>query len=287
MTLRPKSDSQKLGIIAGGGRLPVLLAEACRGTNRPFFVIAIEGFASEQDLSEFDCETVPLGHLGRSMELLRKHNCTAIVMAGHLSRPNFRTLKLDKRAIKLLPKFVSSARKGDNSLLAVLVQAFEEEGFFVCGADDVLTDLVMPVGILGSITPTDEDEQDIRRAVEVITALGSLDIGQGAVICHQLVLAVEAVEGTDAMLARCAQLPESLRGRPDRRRGVLAKMPKPGQERRVDLPTIGVATIENAAAAGLAGIAAAAGSVLVINRAGVIKAADDNGIFVKGFALDG
>ncbi len=277
---------KKVGIIAGGGRLPVLLAEACQGSNRPFFVIAIEGFASEQDFSEFGCEIVPLGHLGRSMELLREHDCTAIVMAGHLSRPNFRTLKLDKRAIKLLPKFISGARKGDDSLLGVLVHAFEEEGFSVCGADEILTDLVMPAGILGSVAPTEDDEQDIGRAIDVISALGSLDIGQGAVICNQLVLAVEAVEGTDAMLARCAQLPESLRGSPDRRRGILAKMPKPGQERRVDLPTIGVATVENAAAAGLAGIAGAAGSVLVINREDVIKAADENGIFVKGFAWD-
>jgi UDP-2,3-diacylglucosamine hydrolase len=115
-----------------------------------------------------------------------------------------------------------------------------------------------------------------------VKTLGRLDIGQGAVVVDGLVLAVEAQEGTDAMLARCALLPEALRGVPGARRGVLVKWPKPIQERRVDLPTIGVRTIENAAAAGLAGVAGEAGGVLVLDREAVIAAADRLGLFVAG-----
>jgi DUF1009 family protein len=109
-----------------------------------------------------------------------------------------------------------------------------------------------------------------------------LDIGQGAVVVRGLVLAVEAQEGTDAMLARCAELPAALRGTPEAPAGVLAKTPKPIQERRVDLPTIGVATVMAAAQAGLAGIVGETGGLLVVDRGAVIQRADDLGLFIIG-----
>jgi hypothetical protein len=140
----------------------------------------------------------------------------------------------------------------------------------------------MPEGILGKTMPRPEDERDIARGIDVVRRLGELDIGQAAVVANGLVLAVEAVEGTDAMLDRCRALPEAVRGTPAARRGVLVKMPKPGQERRVDLPTIGLGTVERAAALGLAGIAAEAGGVLCLDRAAMIAHADAEGVFIKG-----
>jgi len=125
---------------------------------------------------------------------------------------------------------------------------------------------------------------DIEVAARVAAATGALDIGQGCVVCDGLVLAVEAQEGTDAMLRRCASLPEAIRGTPQRRRGVLLKRPKPLQERRIDLPTTGVSTVELAAAAGLAGIAIEAGGALMLNRPGMISAAEAQGLFLFGFA---
>ena len=119
------------------------------------------------------------------------------------------------------------------------------------------------------MSPTDEQLADLRKALHVAETSGELDIGQGAVVCDGLVLAVEAQEGTDAMLARVADLPADLRGAPSARKGVLAKAPKPIQDLRVDLPTIGARTVELAAAAGLAGVGGVAGQLIVIDRAAI------------------
>jgi UDP-2,3-diacylglucosamine hydrolase len=146
----------------------------------------------------------------------------------------------------------------------------------------VMDDLGLAAGPLGRVTPAAEHAADIAQAMDVARAIGRLDAGQAAVVCRGLVLALEAAEGTDAMLARVAELPEALRGRPGAPLGVLAKAPKPAQETRVDLPTIGPATVHAAARAGLAGIVGEAGGLLVLDREGVIALADELGVFVLG-----
>jgi DUF1009 family protein len=123
---------------------------------------------------------------------------------------------------------------------------------------------------------------DIHKAFHVAGEIGRMDIGQGAVVCRGLVLAVEAQEGTDVMLARCAALPAPLRGEPGRPMGVLAKRPKPIQEQRIDLPAIGVTTVLGAARAGLKGVVGEADKVLVLDREAVVEAADRLGLFVYG-----
>jgi UDP-2,3-diacylglucosamine hydrolase len=179
---------------------------------------------------------------------------------------------------------VIAARKGDEALLRFLMDGFEKEGFAIEGAHEVMGELVLPAGPLGRCAPGGAHVADIAKAIEIAGAIGALDIGQGAVVCDGLVLAVEAQEGTDAMLRRVAELAADLRGTPQSRRGVLAKLAKPIQEERVDLPTIGLATVEGAARAGLAGIVGVAGKMLVLDRAAVIGAADAAGLFVAGVA---
>jgi hypothetical protein len=191
-------------------------------------------------------------------------------------------MHLDLKGLAVLPGAVAAARQGDESLLRYLTGVLEQEGFEVEGAHQVMGNLALEPGPLGRIAPAAEHAADISKALAVAKAIGGLDIGQGAVVCHGLVLAVEAQEGTDAMLCRVAELPEDVRGTPDRRRGVLAKAPKPIQEERVDLPTIGVATVEGADRAGLAGIVGVAGKMLVIDRDAVIAAADARGLFIVG-----
>ena len=160
---------------------------------------------------------------------------------------------------------------------ASVMDIFAEAGFRIIGADEVLDDLRVVAGPLGAISPAAEHWPDIRRAAEVAKISGSLEIGQGAVSCAGLILAVEAQEGTDRMLARIPELAPEIRGTPDARRGVLVKRPKPQQEMRIDLPTIGVTTVEGAARAGLAGIAVEAGAALVVDREAVAAAADAAG----------
>ena len=186
-----------------------------------------------------------------------------------------------------MPGAIAAARKGDDALLRYLIGEFEKEGFAVEGAHEVMDDLSLAAGLLGSVAPREADQGDIAKALEVARAVGLLDAGQAAVVCRGLVLAMEAAEGTDAMLARVAELPEALRGRPGAGVGVLAKAAKPIQETRVDLPTIGPATVEGAARAGLAGIVGEAGHLLVLDREAVIALADELGLFILGVGTPG
>jgi DUF1009 family protein len=273
-----------LGLIAGGGNLPVALANQCVAAGRPLFVVRLKGFADEDALGGFPGQTIGVAELGKCFEALRREGCTAICFAGKVDRPDFTALKPDWRGLKALPGAVAAARQGDDALLRFLVGEFEKEGFAVEGAHAVAGGLALEAGSLGAVRPSAAHDADIARAMAVAGEIGRLDIGQGAVVARGLVLAVEAQEGTDAMLARCAALPAALRGTAEDRIGVLAKRPKPIQERRVDLPTIGPATVEAAARAGLAGIVGPAGGVLVLDRAGVIAAADRLGLFVTGLS---
>lgn len=272
---------KKLGLIAGGGGLPVEIAEHCERSGRPLFVVRLKGFAGA-GLAPFAGAEVGIAELGKCFKLLRRAGCEAVCLAGQVARPDFASLIPDLRGLKALPGAVLAASKGDDALLRFMVGEFEKEGFAVEGAHEVMEDLAIGAGPLGRHRPGETDRVDAERALEVARAIGRLDIGQAAVVCRGLVLAVEAQEGTAAMLERVIGLPEAIRGRPGAPAGVLAKAPKPIQETRVDMPTIGLATVQAAAAAGLAGIVGEAGRLLVLDREAVIAAADELGLFVVG-----
>jgi DUF1009 family protein len=273
----------RLAIVAGGGDLPRRVAEQARRTGRNPLVVGLKGFAEASLLAEYNGPELSVGELGRLIQLMKKEGCEEMVFAGWLKRPDFGSLKLDLKGVQSLPKILAAARKGDDALLRSVMDIFSDAGFRIIGADDVLNDLLVGPGPLGTVAPTAEHWPDIRRAAEVAQISGSLEIGQGAISCAGLILAVEAQEGTDRMLARIPDLIPEIRGAPEARRGVLVKRPKPQQERRIDLPTIGVATVEGAAKAGLAGIAVEAGAALVVDREKVAAAANAAGIFIYGF----
>lgn len=277
--------SGKLGLIAGGGALPLEIANACRDADRPLFVLRLKGFA-DSSLNEFDGIDAGLAELGKGFKALKQAGCQAVCFAGLVQRPDFKTLMPDLRGLASIPGAILAARRGDDALLRFMVHEFEREGFIIEGAHEVGAGLALGEGPLGSVAPDETHQADIARALEVARAIGQLDIGQGAVVARGLVLAVEAQEGTDAMLSRCADLPIALRGTPEAPIGVLAKAPKPMQERRVDMPTIGVATIMAAAHAGLAGIVGETGALLVVDRQAVIERANDLGLFVVGVPRD-
>jgi DUF1009 family protein len=272
---------RKLGLIAGGGGLPVEIAEHCERSGRPLFVVRLKGFAGE-GLQPYAGAEVGIAELGKCIKVLKRAGCEAVCLAGNVARPDFTSLVPDLRGLALLPRVVATARKGDDALLRLLVDEFEKEGFAVEGAHDVMEDLSLPTGSLGRHAPGEDALADALKALKVARAIGRLDIGQAAVVAHGLVLAVEAQEGTDAMLSRVADLPAHLRGRPGAGAGVLAKAPKPIQETRVDLPTIGLATVQAVARAGLAGIAGEAGRLLVLDREATVALADELGVFIVG-----
>src|SRR5262249_47773781 len=245
---------KKLGIVAGGGDLPVALAEHCAATGRDFFVARLEHMA-DPALDAHPGATHNLGAFGARMEAMKAASVDTVVMIGQVARPDLSKLQFDARGQAMLPAILAAFPKGDDAVLRVILEEHQREGFNVIGADEVMEALMAPAGVWGAHAPTEAHKRDIAKAAGIAHALGAFDIAQGVVVCEGHVPAVEAAEGTDAMLARCADLPEALRGSAQKRRGVLVKRPKPIQERRVDLPTIGVKTIEGAAAAGLAGVA--------------------------------
>ena len=270
----------KLGLIAGGGQLPIHVVQAASEEGIDVSVIGLEGYASSADYK--DIHFFRIAEFGRIVKFLKKSKCTHVCFAGLVTRPDFKTLKPDLKAMLHMPGAIKAAQQGDDALMRYLLELFEKEGFEIISPQSLCQSLVVPEGVLGAVKISGSHAQDARKACEIASKIGALDIGQGAVVNRGVVLAVEAQEGTDAMLERLLSLPAELRGTAEARSGVLAKMVKPGQEMRVDLPTIGPMTVENAAKAGLAGIVVEGGRAFVIDRAKVIQLADAAGIFVAG-----
>ena len=274
-----------LGIIAGGGDLPLAIAECATEAGRAVFIAALQGMAGE-GVTKFAHDWASIGEAGKILKLLRDHGCDDVLLAGKVSRPKWADVKFDAKGLMVLPKVVAAGLKGDDSILRLLVSNIEAEGFHIVGAVEAAPALLAPAGVLGRVTPNDQDHSDIALAAKTVRRLGELDIGQAAAVCEGLVLAVEAAEGTDAMIARIGTLADNLRGTPGKPKGVLVKAPKPTQDRKTDLPVIGVETVRKAAAVGLRGIAVEAQGALIVNRRGVIAAADAAGLFVFGFDRD-
>ncbi len=272
--------TDKLGIIAGGGGLPRHIVDACRAAGRDVFVLALEGAADPATVEGVAHAWCRLGAAARGLAILRANEVTELVLAGGLRRPSIAALRPDWRAAKLFAR-IGYRALGDDGLLSAVVGEFEREGFRVIGADQLLKagprgSGLAPRGVLGRLSPDPQALADIAHGRQVARALGVLDIGQAVVVQQGLVLGVEAIEGTDALLRRCAGL------RRDGPGGVLVKVEKPGQEQRADRPTIGPQTVTLAAAAGLRGIAVEAGATIILDRDGVKTAADRAGLFVVG-----
>ena len=274
-----------LGIIAGGGLLPCVIAEAAAGRGIELHIVGIRGEAREE-IERFPHTWIKWGEVGKLFAALDGNRCRDLVIIGGVTRPDLASVKFDLGAVRNLPFIVSLGMGGDDNVLSRIVRFLENKGYRLHGADDVAPELLAGEGRLGDRAPSAEDRVDIQTGFRVVSALGRLDVGQAAVVANGYVLAVEAAEGTDAMLNRCAelrQLGRAPRGGPT---GVLVKAPKPGQEQRVDLPAIGPETVSNAAAAGLAGIAVAAGHVLIAERTATIEATNRLGLFLIGERLN-
>jgi len=270
-----------LGIIAGGGPLPAQVAAAAQAAGRPVFIAGLEGFAEPHIIAPFPHQFFRLGAIGAIRQALRDANCIEIVMIGPVKRPSMLALRPDAEGLKLIGKIGKAAFAGDDGLLAAIIRVLSEDGFRVLGAHDIVSDVLGPAGLLTTTAPDAAAMADVTRGIEILKIIGPADIGQACVVQQGIVLAVEAVEGTDAMLSRIQSVARLGPG------GVLVKLAKPGQERRADLPTIGPNTIRYAAEAGLRGIAFEAGNTILSDRSEMIKAADAAGLFLTGIELTG
>ncbi len=275
-------EDSPLAIVCGAGSLPFAVADAVIRRGRRVVLFGISGVADAAKIAEYPHRWGSVGQFGRLQRLLRDAGCRDVVFIGALVRPSLRQLRLDFKTLTLLPKIAAAFRGGDNHLLSGVGTIFEQHGFRLVGAHDVAPEILMPEGPLGKIHPSQQDREDIETGFAYLRAAGPYDVGQAVVVSGRHVLAVEAIEGTDRMLARVAELRVSGRIRAPAGRGVLVKAPKPTQDRRFDLPSVGPQTVEGVAKAGLAGLAVIAGETIVADPAEVAAAEDRLKVFVVG-----
>ncbi len=267
---------KKLGIIAGAGALPHCLIEACERMHRDFYVLGLKGQANPKEYDKaLPMSWIRLGSVGKAFRIFKKQKVQEVVFIGAVKRPSLIGLWPDFRGIKTLAK-LSLKALGDDGLLKFIVKEVESEGMKVVGIDDILPQLLAKKGVYTRMVPTPRDSVDIKRGVEVAHLLGKADVGQSVIVQQGLVLSVEGIEGTDALIRRSADLKRRGGG------GVLVKMCKPQQDRRVDLPTIGPQTVQSVKNAGFSGIAIQSGAVLISQSEQTVKLANQLGIFIVG-----
>jgi DUF1009 family protein len=271
-----------LAIICGGGSFPGAVADAVAARGRRPVMFGIKGWAEPAVIGRYGHHWIALGQAGRFFRLAKAENCREVLFIGTVLRPPLTALRLDWHTIKLMPRVIRFFRGGDDGLLTGVAGVAESGGLRVVGVKDVAPELFVAEGVLGRQRPSPRDHGDIDRALKLIATLGPFDVGQAAVVADGHVIAVEAAEGTDHMLARIAELRRLGRVTASAGVGVLVKAPKPGQDRRFDLPSIGPRTIELVAAAGLGGLAVTAGSTMIAEAEATIKAADRENVFIVG-----
>ncbi len=277
--MAPNPPLSTLGILAGGGSLPRQVAEAAAQQGRAVFLVAFEGQHAPETVAGFPHIVLPIAKAGQIIKALKAAGVVDLVMAGGVRRPSLSELGLDWRGVQLFAK-IGARALGDDGLLGAIGKELELEGFRLVGPRDILTGGTVTAGLLGRYAPDAQAEADIAHGIKVAKILGAMDIGQAVIVQQGLVLGVEAIEGTDALIVRAGPL------RRDGPGGVLVKIAKPQQDRRIDLPTIGPETVERVAAAGLRGIAVHAGNTLLLDRDALIAAADAAGLFIIAMDVD-
>ena len=276
------SIHRKLGIIAGGGKIPQILIEHCQKQSRDFVVIAIEGNADKNLIKEgatFPFRWIRIGQAGSGFKYFAEQKVQDVIMIGTIRRPSFFDFVPDLRTSAFFAKIGAKAL-GDDGILRALVKEIEAEGMQVKGIHEVMPDLLVKEGFLTKKKPSKQDFVDIKRGVEAAYELGRLDIGQSVIVQQGLVLGVEGIEGTDELIRRCKEYRRKGGG------GVLVKLRKPKQDMRIDLPTIGPKSIERAHESGLEGLAIHAGNGLIVDEEDTISLANKYRMFIIGVNPD-
>ena len=265
----------RLGLLAGGGRVPEEIAEAAVARGWPVHVVGIDGEV-DAAFAGLPVTRVNWGQIGRMTRAFRENGCTHLVIVGRVTRPDMTKLKPDFGLVRAIPSILRiMASGGDDGVLRGVIRFFEGHGLTVIGPADVAPDLAIGAGAIGTRSPSADDEIDIAKGLSIVRLLGAFDVGQSVVVRSGAIVAIEGAEGTDRMLSRVVPTASGARG-------VLVKRPKPQQDMRVDMPVIGPDTVSNSARAGLAGVAVLAGQVLITQREDVVARAEQEGLFVSG-----
>jgi UDP-2,3-diacylglucosamine hydrolase len=282
MAATAAGEQGPLALVCGGGSLPLAVADMVAARGRKVVLFPLRGAADPNDFAGRPHHWMYVGQAGKFARLARAAGCRDVVFLGSMVRPSIWKIHPDWKALTLLPRIIAAFRGGDNHLLSSAAQLAEQQGFRLCGAHEVAPEILVPEGELGRARASERDQADISLGLDYLAAAGPFDVGQAVVVAGNHILAVEAIEGTDQMLARVAEMRANGRLRAPSGGGVLVKAPKPDQDRRFDLPSIGPQTVERVANARLAGIAVAAGETIIAEPEQLVQAADRANIFVVG-----
>ena len=266
---------KKLGILAGGGQLPFMLVRACQEQDIEAFIVGFEGQTDPTLTTDQNHIWSRIGAPGTIIKALKNHDIEDIVLIGSIRRPSLSEMRPDLKATEFFSKIAFKAL-GDNDMLILVRQMLEEEGFTLHGAHEFIDDLLTPEGLIGKHKPAKGHAEDIQCGLEASQALGALDIGQSVIVQEGIVIGLEAAEGTSELIKRCRHLYRK------GRKAVLIKTCKPGQDRDLDLPTIGPETLELCVQNDIGGIALHAQNSLLIDREKVAALANTHKIFVIG-----
>lgn len=278
MMMEKRLETKPLGLIAGKGDLPRLLVEECKAQGRPIYILALEGQTETSLIQDENHLWSRIGEVSKAVKYFRQNNVTELTMAGGIQRPSLKDIRPDLQGALWLAKIGTKAF-GDDNILKVIISLIESEGFNIIGAHEIIQNALTPEGVLGKFKPDAQAISDINSGINILRTMSELDIGQAVVIQQGLVLGVEAIEGTDALIDRAGSLKRNGEG------PVLIKIAKVSQENRADLPTIGPETIKNLHCAGIRGVAIEAGRSLFLHQTETIRLADDHGIFIQGIKL--
>ncbi len=265
----------KLAIFAGRGQLPKILIENCQKNNIDFQLFLLASEEYEIDYSEFNPIALKYGEVDKFLSEIHARKIGNLIFIGAVNKPNFKSIKVDKKGAILVTKIVASKILGDDAVLRAVVNFFEKEGLKILRIDDLLDDVVAKKSVLTNLKPDDEDLENITLAKKAIQAFSDFDVGQSVIVAQKQIIAVEALEGTDEMIKRCAKLKVEYK-----ESAILVKMKKSRQSAKADLPVIGVNTIQNCHENGVKGIAIQAGTTLIINKKDVIDLANKLEIFL-------
>lgn len=266
---------EPIAIFAGRGILPQMLIEDCQKKNRRFIIFLLEGENYEIDYSSFSPTKLGYGEVEKFLKVLRENKITNLVFIGAVTKPNFSALKVDKKGAILLAKIIANKILGDDAVLRTVMKFLEKEGLKFLAIDQLLDCVMSSKSTLTKLQPNKENLEDIALGVKAIKSFSQFDVGQSVVIAQKQIIAIEALEGTDAMIARCKTLQVDYK-----HNAVLVKMKKRNQSMKADLPTIGVETVRKCFENSIVGIAIQSNSTLVLNKDEVIKVADELGLFL-------
>lgn len=278
----PRAGIDSIAIFALGGDMPLLVARAARDAGFHVRMVAFRGYA-RPEVADFPHEWVMLGQVGKALRAVRRHAIRHIVLVGAMTRPHWRDLRLDLTGLIKLPAIVKTLRSGgDDTVLRRVAAFFEGEGLRVSGVQEVAPQFLATAGVIAGTAPAQEILAEARNGLAALDALSPFDGGQALIMAAGRPVAIEGAEGTDEMIARVADLRTRGRLRLKGPQGVLVKAAKRGQDLRLDMPTIGLRTLDHVAAAQLQGIVVEAGKVLLADPQALADKARALGLFLYG-----